>query len=232
MLQFDILTIFPGMFDCYFSESIISRAQKKQLIKIKIHNLRNWTTDKHQTVDDRPYGGGPGMILKVEPIYRALKSIIPEHPKFKLKKTKIRNQKSKIVMLDPTGKQFNQRMAEKYSKLKRIVLICGRYEGFDARVAKFVDEKISIGNYILTGGELPAMVIVDACARLVPGVIGKKEALLEETFVKNGYVEYPQYTRPENFRGMKVPKILLSGDPKKIAEWRQKHAKFKNFECM
>lgn len=219
MLQFDILTIFPKMFDCYFNESIIERAKKKGLIKIKIHNIRDWARDKHHTVDDRPYGGGPGMILKVEPIYRALRAL-----KIKNKKSKIRNKKL-VIILDPAGKQFDQRMAEKFAKLKRIVLLCGRYEGFDHRVTQFVDEKISIGNYVLTGGELPVMVIADAVTRLVPGVVGKKESLLEETFAKKGYVEYPQYTRPENFINFKVPKILLSGDHKKIAEWKQKHAK-------
>jgi tRNA (guanine37-N1)-methyltransferase len=221
MFQFDILTIFPEMFDCYFNESIIKRAQKKKLIKIRIHNIRRWAYDKHHTVDGRPYGGGPGMILKVEPIYYALKSL--GVLKIKNKKQKA---KTKIVMLDPSGKQFDQQLAQKFSKLKRLVLLCGRYEGFDYRITKFVDERISIGRYVLTGGELPAMVIVDVISRLIPGVIGKKESLLEETFVKKGYIEYPQYTRPENFMGYKVPRVLLSGNHKKIAEWRKKHAKF------
>jgi tRNA (guanine37-N1)-methyltransferase len=226
MLQFDLLTIFPKMFDGYFDESIIKRAKKNKLVQIKVHDLRRWTNDKHKTVDDRPYGGGPGMILKTEPIYRALKNIIPEHPKLGLKKkSKIQNLKSKIIMLDPAGKQFDQPMAEKFAKLKRIVLLCGRYEGFDHRVTKFADEKISIGNYVLTGGEVPAMVLVDAITRLVPGVVGKKESLLEETFVRKGYIEYPQYTRPEDFMGLKVPKILLSGDHGAIVKWRQKHTK-------
>ncbi|PIY78684.1 MAG: tRNA (guanosine(37)-N1)-methyltransferase TrmD, partial [Parcubacteria group bacterium CG_4_10_14_0_8_um_filter_35_7] len=171
MLEFDILTIFPNIFDSYFSESIIKRAQKRKLVKIKIHNLRDYTTDKHRTVDDAPYGGGAGMVMKVEPIYKALHAL----------KSKIQNPKSKVILLSPKGRQFNQRLAERFSNLDRIILICGRYEGVDERVSKFVDKKISIGPYVLTGGELPVMIIVDVITRLIPGVI-KKESLEEETF--------------------------------------------------
>lgn len=221
MLQFDILTIFPKMFFCYFNESIIARAQKKKLVRIKIHNLRDYTRDKHRTVDDKPYGGGPGMILKVEPIYRALQEI-----------TKKKIEKQAIIMLDPAGKIFNQQQALRLSKLNRIILLCGRYEGFDYRVTKFVDKRISIGSYVLAGGELPAMVIVETVTRLIPGVLGKKEALAEETFAKKGYIEYPQYTRPEIFvinkrKKLRVPKVLLSGNHKKIFEWRKRHARFR-----
>jgi len=211
MLRFDIITIFSKIFDCYFNESIIKRAQQKKLVKIDVHDLRKWTKDKHRTVDDRPYGGGPGMILKVEPIYRALRA-------FKARK----GQKgTKILMFDPAGEEFNQKMAEKLSRYRRIILLCGRYEGFDARVEKLVDEKISIGKYVLTGGEVPAMVVVDAVTRLVPGVVGRAESLVEETFAKKDFIEYPQYTRPPEFIGWKVPKVLLSGDHKKIEEWRK-----------
>jgi tRNA (guanine37-N1)-methyltransferase len=224
---FDIITIFPKIFDSYFRESILARAAKRGLIKIKIHNLRDWADDRHKTVDDRPYGGGPGMILKVEPIYHALHTLKP----------KVKNQKSKVVMLTPAGKTFSQKIAQKFSKLDRMILLCGRYEGFDARVEKFVDEKISIGDYVLSGGELPAMVLVEAVARQIPKVIGHKHALDEETFVKKDYIEYPQYTRPEKFKvqsskfkikELRVPKILLSGNHKKIAEWRRKYTKFKS----
>lgn len=222
-MQFDIITIFPNIFDSYLNESILKRAQKKGLIKIKIHNLRDYTSDKRRTVDDRPYGGGPGMLLKVEPIYKALQSL---------------KSKSKIILLDPAGKKFNQKMAKQLSKLDRLILICGRYEGFDERVKKFVDENVSIGDYVLSGGELPAMVITEAVSRLIPGVIGKTESLKEETFselinlktykLKN-YIEYPQYTRPEIFtlgkKKLKVPQVLLSGDHKKIWEWKNKHVK-------
>lgn len=227
-MQFDIITIFPKIFDSYFCESILARARKKGLIKIRIHNLRRWADDKHRTVDGRPFGGGPGMILKVEPIYKALWDI-----KLKTKK----NGKLKTVMLTPAGKTFDQKMAQRLAKLERIILLCGRYEGFDARCEKFVDEKISIGNYVLSGGELPAMVVVEAVARQIPGVIGHKHALDEETFSKGkDYIEYPQYTRPEIFKItnyksktqiLRVPKVLLSGNHKKILEWRKKHVKSK-----
>lgn len=220
MLTFHIISIFPNIFNDYFNTSIIKRAQKKGLIKIKIYNLRNFTQDKRQTVDDKPYGGGPGMILKLEPIIKALKKTMGS--KLKLKD-------SKTILLTPTGKQFDQKMAQKFSKLKNIILICGRYEGIDARIEKFVNEKISVGPYVLSGGELPAMTIVEALTRLVPGVI-KKESLLEETHNKD-FVEYKQYTRPEvltikekngKIKTLKVPKILLSGHHQNIKKWRNK----------
>jgi tRNA (guanine37-N1)-methyltransferase len=227
-MQFDIITIFPNIFDCYFNESIIKRAQAKKLVKINIRNLRDYTNDKHQTVDDRPYGGGPGMILMIEPIYKAVTAL------------KKRNKKRRIILLSAKGKKFNQKMAQKFSKLDQLILICGRYEGVDERVAKYVaDEEISIGDYILTGGEVPAMVIVDAVTRLVPGVISQ-ESLKEESFSDARYSksdfkiknckskiikEYPQYTRPENFRGWRVPQVLLSGNHQKIEEWRKKQMK-------
>lgn len=227
-LQFDIITIFPDIFENYFNTSIIKRAQQKKLIKIKIHNLRDWARDKHKTVDDKPYGGGPGMIFKAEPIYKAVCSILRisnfQFPVSKqISKFKTQNLKTRIVLLTPAEKQFDQKIAYRYSKLDRLILICGHYEGVDARVKKFVDEKISIGPYVLTGGELPAMVVVDAVTRLVPGVI-RKESLEEESFslksltnyksklitnirnskkfvIRRGadeiYGEYPQYTRPE-----------------------------------
>jgi tRNA (guanine37-N1)-methyltransferase len=210
MVTFDIITIFPKIFDSYFNESIISRGQKKKLIKINVHDLRKWTSDKRKTVDDKPYGGGPGMIFKVEPIWKALRAL----------KTKKGQAKTKIILTDPAGKKFDQRMAEKLAKMKRVVILCGRYEGFDARVGDLVDEKISVGDYILTGGEIPAMAIVDVISRLVPGVVGKEESLREETFSRKDFVEYPQYTRPFEFRGWRVPKILLSGDHQKIKAWR------------
>jgi tRNA (guanine37-N1)-methyltransferase len=218
-MEFDIITIFPHIFDSYLNESILSRAQKNNLIKIKIHNLRDYTNDKHKKVDDRPFGGGPGMLLKVELIYSALKN---------LKVLKSKNLKT--ILLDPAGKKFDQQMAKKLSKSKRLILICGRYEGFDERVKEFVDESISIGDYVLSGGELPAMVVVEAVSRHLPGVVGHEHALDEETFSKDkDYIEYPQYTRPEIFlagkKKLKVPPVLLSGDHKKIGDWRSKHRK-------
>lgn len=215
-MRFDIITIFPDIFDSYFNESIIKRAQKKKLVKIKIHNLRDFANDKRQTVDGRPYGGGSGMVLMAEPIRKAIKAIK-------------KNKKSKIILLSAKGKKFNQKTAEKFSKLEQMIVICGRYEGVDERVAKYLaDEEISIGEYVLTGGELAAMVVVDAVSRLLPGVI-EKESLKEESFSKEKYIEYPHYTRPEelliNGKKRKVPKILLSGNHKKIEEWRKKNSK-------
>ncbi len=223
-MRFDILTIFPEIFDSYFNTSILKKAQKKRLIKIHIHNLRKWTLDRHQTTDDCPYGGGMGMIFKVEPIFKAVKD---------LKKKKIK--KRHIILFSAKGKKLTQKKVKQLSKYDQIILICPRYEGVDERVAKYiVDEEISIGEYILTGGELPAMVLVDAVSRFVSGVI-KKESLLEESFSIDfeGKGEYPQYTRPEIFYPNKkkkkiawrVPDILLSGNHKKIKEWRRRHLK-------
>lgn len=224
-MEITFLTIFPKIFDCYLNESILKRAKDKRLVKFDIVNIRSFAKDKHKTVDDKPYGGGPGMIFKIEPIYKALKSI---------KKGK----NTKIVLLSAKGKTFDQKMAEKFSKCDHLIFICGRYEGVDERVAKHLaNEEISIGNYVLTGGEMPAMVIADAVTRLIPGVI-KKESLKEESFTSASRKkleignwkleishEYPQYTRPENFMGWKVPAVLLSGDHKKIADWRKRHGR-------
>ena len=192
----------------------IKEAFKKNICRLNIYNLRDFTTYKQGKVDDRPYGGGPGMVLMVEPIYKCLKKIK-------------RQKKSRVILLDPAGKQFDQKMAEKFSKLDQLVFICGRYEGIDARVDNLIDEKISVGPYVLSGGELPAAIIIEATARLLPGVLGKIESTEYETFAgeKSDVVEYPQYTRPENFKGMKVPEILLSGNHKEIEKWRQSKQK-------
>jgi len=237
-MKIDILTLFPKMFKGPFEESILRRAQDKSLVEIKIHNLRKWAKDKRGTVDDRSYGGGVGMVLMIQPIYDAIESL-----KLKMKnkqslisneneKVKITKKNLKIVLLGPKGKVWNQRMAQEYSKLEQLILICGHYEGVDERVKNFIDEEVSIGNYILTGGEIPAMVLVDSIVRLIPGVLEKPAATKIESFsnyhdtVHGNYLllECPQYTKPESFRGLKVPKILLSGDHKKISEWRQKEA--------
>jgi len=212
-MRFDILTIFPKIFDSYLGESILKRAQNKKIIKIKVHDFRKFTIGKHKQVDDRPYGGGPGMILKVEPIYKCLKSIK-------------RKKKSKVILLDPAGKQFNQNLAKKLSSLEQMILICGRYEGFDERVKKYVDEEISIGPYVLSGGELPAMVLVEAISREISGVLGDKTSVSDETYSKGlDYVEYPQYTRPRQFLGVKVPEILLNGNHQTIITWRKNKTK-------
>jgi len=223
-MKFHLLTIFPDIFDSYLNESILKRAQEKKLIKFKIHNLRDWTDDRHKTVDDAPYGGGAGMLMKIEPLYKAIQTIK------KLDKN-IKPSKQKVILLSASGKKWSQALAAKYARLEKITLICGRYEGVDARLKNFIDEEISIGDYVLTGGELPAMTLIDSIARLIPGVLGNKKSLQEESHSTNLSGEYPQYTRPAIFtaQGKKysVPKILLSGDPRKIKEWQVGQQKIK-----
>jgi len=220
IMNFNILTLFPDLIHNYSEMSILGRAQKNDKIKILVHNIRDFSLDKHKRVDDTPFGGGPGMVLQVEPIYNCLESLGLVKNGKRIKKDRLK----KIVIMDPDGKQFNQKLAKQFSKLDDLILICGRYEGFDERVYNFIDEKISIGDYVLAGGELPALAVVEATARLIPGVLGNVESLEEETFVE-GAIEYPQFTRPENFMGLKVPPVLLSGDHKKIKQWRQKNTK-------
>tara|TARA_B100001964_G_C14145822_1_gene559638 strand:+ start:418 stop:1098 length:681 start_codon:yes stop_codon:yes gene_type:complete len=219
-IRFDFLSIFPNSLDNYFNSSIIKRAQEKKIVVINKYNIRDNTNDKHKTVDDVPYGGGPGMILKIEPIYKTLKKIYPK-----------KNKSTRIILLTPRGKTFNQNKVKKLSKYKRLILIAGHYEAIDARIDKFIDEKISIGNFILTGGELGAGIIIDSVSRIIPGVIGKLESLKEESFseynkkTKKFNIEYPQYTRPGVFKNLKVPKVLLSGHHQKIKKWRENHSK-------
>jgi len=222
MIRFDIITIFPKIFDSYLKESFIKKAQEEGKIKIGIHDLRKFAKDRHKSVDDRPYGGGLGMVLKVEPIYKAVNA---------LRKQKTKNKKQKIILFTPRGKKFDQKTAYNFSKLNRIIMICGRYEGVDERAAEHIaDVELSIGDYDLMGGELPAMIIVETISRLLPGVLGKPQFLKERITKEKGFIEYPQYTRPEVFQVKKetkwrVPKILLSGNHKKIEEWRKKYGK-------
>jgi len=239
-MKIDILTLFPEMFQGPFEESILKRAQEKGLVEINIHNLRKWTKDKRGTVDDRPYGGGVGMVLMVAPIAEAigeLKTHIPkEFSERNLSKLKTKTQNCKTILLSPRGKVWKQEMAQDYSKLDYLILICGHYEGVDERVSQLVDEEISIGDFVLTGGEIPAMAVVDSIVRLIPGVLEKPDATKNESFsnlasqgealrsYQAQILEYPQYTKPENFKGQKVPKILLSGDHQKIEEWRVEQA--------
>ena len=221
-MKFDIITIFPEIFDFYLKYSIIKKAQEKGVIKIQVHNLRDFTEDRHKTVDDKPFGGGRGMVMKIGPVWRAVSS---------LTKSKSKKKKTKIILFTPRGKKFNQKMATRLAKLDQIILISGRYEGVDERVAKHLcDEKISIGDYVLMGGDLPALILIETVARLIPGVIGKSELLKERITKQKGFREYPQYTRPEVFSSTskvkwRVPKVLLSGNHKKIEEWRKKHGK-------
>jgi tRNA (guanine37-N1)-methyltransferase len=210
-MMFSVLTLFPGIFDSPLSESIIKKAVDKGAISFNIINIRDFAEDVHRTCDDSPYGGGPGMVMKVEPIYKAMKHIEDtlEKPKF--------------VLLTPQGRPFDQHAAERLSKLSHICLVCGRYEGVDERVLHFIDEEISVGDYVLSGGEFPALVLIDSISRCIPGVLGNEESITSESF-KEHLLEYPQYTRPDTFMGMEVPSILLSGNHEEIRKWRRKEA--------
>lgn len=208
MLKIDILTLFPEMFTGPFDASIIKRGESKGFTKVKIHDLRKWGEGERRNVDDRPYGGGVGMILRVDIIDAALKEL--------------RTKDSKVILLDATGERYTQAKAQELSKRKHIIIIAGHYEGVDHRVHEhLVDEAISIGDYVLTGGEIPAMVLVDSIIRLIPGVLGKDESSAVESHKEPGYLEYPQYTRPENYKGWKVPKVLLGGNHAEIEKWRE-----------
>jgi len=222
-MKFKIISIFPDIFNSYLEDSIIKRAIERKIVKIEKYNLRDWTSDKHRTVDDTPYGGGAGMLMKIEPLYKALKDI-------KIK-SQTEAKKRKIILLSASGKTWNQKMAKQYSHLKEIIFVCGRYEGVDARIKKFIDEEVSIGDYVLTGGELPALIIIDSITRLLPGVLGNKASIEEESHSEKNILEYPQYTRPAIFKaeGKKyaVPKVLLEGNHAKIKAWRNKKQKIK-----
>lgn len=209
-MKFDLLTIFPEIFKSFRDEALIARAQAKKIIEIRTHFLRDSGEGPHRKVDDRPYGGGAGMVMMPAPIASELKKIK-------------RSKKSKIVVFSAKGKKFDQAMARRYAKLDQLIMICGRYEGVDERVAQYLaDEEVSIGEFVLFGGEVPAMVVMEAVTRLLPGALGKAESLREESHSKEGELEYPQYTRPEIFEGHKVPPVLLSGNHAKITEWRRK----------
>lgn len=208
MHRFTVITIFPQMFESPLGFSILKRAQEKNLIEIQLVNLRDFTTDRHHTTDDAPYGGGQGMVMKPEPLAAAIDAARAQSPG------------ARVVLMTPRGRLFTQKDAQRLAQEKDLVLICGRYEGIDERVTAFVDEEISIGDYTLSGGEPAATVIIDAVARLVPGVLGNETSPLDDSFT-DGLLEYPQYTRPEEFRGMKVPEVLLSGDHNRVAAWRR-----------
>ena len=216
-MRFDILTLFPQMFDAYLNESILGRAQKNGQIQIATHQLRDWSMDKkHHRVDDTPYGGGAGMVLQVEPIFRAVEELKKEK-----EGTQIRT-----ILLSAKGKRFTQEDARRLAAYDQLLLICGRYEGVDERVAEYVaDEELSIGDFVLTGGELPAMIVVDAVARLLPEVLGNAESALTESHTKEGVLEYPQYTKPEEFNGWRIPEILLTGHHENVARWREEQSK-------
>ncbi|MFZ2447535.1 MAG: tRNA (guanosine(37)-N1)-methyltransferase TrmD [Syntrophobacteraceae bacterium] len=209
---FEILTIFPSMFASPLEESIVGKARERGLVRVSVHNIRDFATDKHQMTDDRPFGGGEGMVMKPEPIVGALRAIRNDGPP------------ARTILLSPQGRLFTQEVARELSGLSRIVLVCGRYEGVDERVAEhFTDDQISVGDYILTGGELAAMIVVDAVARLIPGVLGNVDSASADSF-SEPVLEYPQYTRPQNFEGLTVPEVLLSGNHEIIRRWRRGQA--------
>ncbi len=208
-MKVDIVTAFPDMFSSLLSESILKKAQENGFLEATVHDLRDYTTDKHRQIDDTPYGGGPGMLIKVEPLYRAIEEL--------------KSSGSHIILLTPQGKILKQEFTQELSKKEHLIMICGHYEGVDERIRSFVDEEISLGDYILTGGELPAMVLLDAVTRKLDGVLGSSESLAEESFEK-GLLEYPQYTKPAEFEGLKVPEVLLSGHHQKIEDWRKEES--------
>ena len=217
-MKCDVLTLFPDIINAYIKESILKRAQEKKLIEVKIYNIRDFASDKHKIVDDSPYGGGPGMVLKPEPLFNVIDF---------LKKD---NELRKIILLSPQGRPFDQRLAGEFSEEKRrLVFICGRYEGIDERVMSLINEEISIGDYVMTGGELAALVIIDASARLIKGALGDEKSTEEESF-SWGLLDYPHYTRPREFRGLSVPDILVSGNHKEIWLWRRREAIRKTFK--
>ena len=209
--RFDIITIFPGMFESPLNESILKRARDEGLLEITLHDLRDYTLDKHRRVDDCPFGGGVGLVMNVEPIVRAIEAVRENRPG------------ARVILLSPGGQSFDQKMAWELSEEENLILVCGRYEGVDERVLNFVDSVVSIGDYVMAGGEVPAMVIVEAVSRLIPGVVGDESSIIEESFEGNR-LEHPQYTKPREFRGLKVPEVLLSGHHRKIQDWQRKEA--------
>ena len=217
-LRVDVVTLFPEMFEGPLGESILRIAQEKGLVQLKVINLRDYTKDRHQTADDKPFGGGAGMVMKPEPIFECIETLKKKSPK------------ARVILTTPSGKPFKQKMAWDLSKEKHLILICGHYEGVDERVRDhLVDEEISLGDFVLTGGEIPAMAIVDAVTRLIPGVLGNADSIQHESF-QEGLLEYPHYTRPRVFRTFSVPEVLFSGDHKKVDRWRKEQAKIRTHE--
>ncbi|MBN2386512.1 MAG: tRNA (guanosine(37)-N1)-methyltransferase TrmD [Anaerolineales bacterium] len=211
-MEFDVFTLLPEVFPAYLESSILQRAHSRGLINVRLHNIRDWATDKHHTTDDVPYGGGGGMVMKTTPIFAAVESVVGPQPNFP------------VILLTPQGRVFTQQVAMELAACSRLALLCGRYEGVDERIREhLVTDEISIGDYVLTGGELPALILIDALARLVPGVLGDPDGACDDSHA-SGLLEYPHYTRPPEFRGWKVPDVLLSGDHAKVAAWRREQA--------
>jgi tRNA (guanine37-N1)-methyltransferase len=219
MKRFDIVTIFPNIFDSYFGESIIKRAKESGAIEINVHNLREYTENKHRNVDDTPYGGGAGMVMQVQPFYDCVNQI----------KSNAKTSNVRTILFSAKGKRYTQVDAKRLKEYDQLILLCGRYEGIDERVVENIaDEEISIGDFVLTGGEIPAMLIVDSVSRLLPGVLGNDQSAEIESHSEDGYLEYPQYSKPEDFNGWKVPEVLLSGNHGEIEKWRKEKSKKRN----
>ncbi|WP_226534672.1 tRNA (guanosine(37)-N1)-methyltransferase TrmD [Fictibacillus halophilus] len=218
-MKIDVLSLFPDMFSGVFGQSILKKAQEKSAIQFQVHDFREYSTNKHRNVDDYPYGGGAGMVLTPQPLFDAVETLTEET-----------SERPRIILLCPQGERFSQKKAEELSKEKHLIFLCGHYEGYDERIREhLVSDEISIGDYVLTGGELGAMVVIDAVTRLLPGVLGKEESHLQDSF-STGLLEHPQYTRPADFRGMKVPDVLMSGNHKNIEEWRKKESLKRTYE--
>ncbi|HKS04120.1 MAG TPA: tRNA (guanosine(37)-N1)-methyltransferase TrmD [Chthoniobacterales bacterium] len=223
-MRIDIVTLFPQICRAPLSESIMKRAQEKQIVELHIHNLRDWTTDKHHVVDDAPFGGGQGMVMKPEPIFAAVEALTKKAAPPGPEQSAVENRKLKIVLMSPAGRRFDQRLAQQLSQESHLIIVSGHYEGVDHRVIEhLVDLEISIGDYVLTNGGIAAVVLVDSIVRLLPGTLGHEESARDDSF-SEGFLEGPQYTRPADFRGWKVPDVLLSGDHAKIAKWRKEQA--------
>lgn len=217
-MRFDVFTLFPEVFQPYLQTSILQRAQQRGLIEVHLHNIRDYATDKHHITDDEPYGGGGGMVMKPEPIFAAVESVLGSPPA------------CPVILLTPQGRTFNYQIAREYANLPALALICGRYEGIDERVRDhLVTDELSIGDYVLSGGELPALVVLDAISRFLPGVLGDPEGAIDDSYA-SGLLEYPHYTRPAEFRGWKVPDVLLSGDHARIARWRREQALLRTWQ--
>ncbi len=209
-MRFDILTLFPAIFDGYLTQSLLHKAIEQQLITVQLWNFRDWTTDRHQSVDDRPYGGGPGMLIRCEPVFECVEHVQRQT-----------EQPGRLIMMTPQGRTLDQRLVEELAVERRLVILCGRYEGFDDRIVQgLAPLEVSIGDFVVNGGEVPAMVLMDAVMRLVPGVLGDETSARYESFAECGQLEYPQFTRPREFRGMAVPEVLLNGNHQEIARWR------------
>ena len=226
-MQFDVFTLLPEVFPAYLESSIVQRARERGLIVVRVHNIRDYTHDKHHTTDDTPYGGGGGMVMKPEPVFEAVESVLGRFDETRFDYAQ--RGEIPIIMLTPQGRVFNQSIAQELAQYPRLALLCGRYEGIDERIrTNLITDEISIGDYVLTGGELPALILIDALARLIPDVLGDPDGASDDSHA-TGLLEYPHYTRPPEFRGLTVPEILLSGDHGKIAKWRHEQALLRTY---